>query len=212
MRTPPIRWSELELAFIKVRREWPRRDLHEAFCRTFGRTDVTFAALNSLCKRNGWLTGRDGRYEPGRPSPTKGTKVDPHPNSIPHQFRPAQKPANALPLWSERIHVSGYVEIKVPMPNPYTGHATRFVFKHRYLWEQANGPLPPGMTLKSRDGNRLNTDPANWFPIPRAMLARLGGKSGRDYDNAPPELKPTILATATLEQLAHDIRKERANG
>lgn len=73
-------------------------------------------------------------------------------------------------------------------------------YKHRWLWEKANGPIPKGMVLKSLDGNRLNTDPSNWILMTRAALARLTGMY-HAYDAAPAEIKPTMLAVARLKNL-----------
>jgi hypothetical protein len=53
-----------------------------------------------------------------------------------------------------------------------TGHG--YVPKHRWLWEHAHGPIPAGMTLKCK-GSRLDTDPANWELVPRALIAERVG-------------------------------------
>ncbi|MDO6503117.1 HNH endonuclease, partial [Shimia thalassica] len=68
-------------------------------------------------------------------------------------------------------------------------------------------PLPTGMCLKALDGDKTNTDPSNWKMIPRALLPRLNGRFGRDYENAAPEVKPLILATAHLEHAAREAKK-----
>jgi hypothetical protein len=63
------------------------------------------------------------------------------------------------------------------------------------------------MVLKCLDGNRLNTAPSNWEAVSRALLPRLAGgrhKKHVPYDEAPNELKPTILAVAKLE---HAVRE-----
>jgi hypothetical protein len=78
-----------------------------------------------------------------------------------------------------------------------SGHkTTRLVRKHRLLWEATHGPIPKGYKLKCLDGNKLNTDPSNWVCAPLGVLNRL---RKRDFENAPPELKPTIMAVAKLE-------------
>jgi hypothetical protein len=94
-------------------------------------------------------------------------------------------------------------------PTPYTGFERRYVLKHRWLWEREHGPVPDGMCLKVRDGNRQNTDPANWECVPRALLPRLGGRYGRGYDAAPDDLKPAIMAVTKLE---HQLRETRSVG
>jgi hypothetical protein len=56
-------------------------------------------------------------------------------------------------------------------------------------------------------GEKSNTDPSNWMLIPRGLLPRLNGKSGRNYDAAPAELKPIIMATAQLEHKGRELQK-----
>jgi hypothetical protein len=103
------------------------------------------------------------------------------------------------------VTVDGYVEISVNETNPHTGFERRYVQKHRWLWEKKNGPVPYGFVLKCK-GDRLDTDPSNWELIPRAILPRLSGRFGRGYEDAPKELKPTIMAVAKLE---HQLREKR---
>jgi len=132
---------------------------------------LTLKNLKALCERRGWRTGRTGYRW------TAG-----------HAF------GTAKPQGSERFEGGGYVKIKV---------GGCYVLKHRWRWEELHGPVPAGCLLKCLDGNRLNTDPANWVPVPRAMIGRLAGNFGRRvaYDDAPGELKPTIMAVARLEHV-----------
>jgi len=209
MKRAAVKYSVQELTWIEARKELPRRDLHAKFTARFNRTDVSHDHLKSLCKRNGWLTGRTGCYEPGSVPANKGKKMPFNANCARTQFKKGQMPHNTKYLGHEHVTKDGYVEISVAETNPHTGAPRRYVQKHRHLWEQENGPVPEGMCLKSRDGDKSNTDPSNWTCIPRAMLPRLNGRFGRDYDAAPPEVKPVLLATAKLE---HEVREaKRAN-
>jgi hypothetical protein len=70
-----------------------------------------------------------------------------------------------------------------------------------------NGPIPPKHVLKCLDGNKLNTDPSNWEAIPQGILPLLNGRHSRAYDDAPAELKPTILALAKLRHAARQASK-----
>lgn len=204
MKGKKITYSAAELAWVKANATLPKAELHSGFVARFGRNDVSVDNLKALRTRKGWRTGRTGQFAKGDTPPNKGKTCAPgkggnHPRARATQFKAGNKPANRRPLWSERIDVYGYVEIKVPVTNPYTKAKTRFMHKHRYLWEQANGPLPKGKALKCLDGNRLNTDPENWIAVPRGMLPRLNNKHGRAYDKAPDAVKPTVMAVATLE-------------
>lgn len=205
MKGADIRYSARELAFIKRRRKMTRRALHAEFVRAFRRKDVSVDNLKSLCTRKGWRTGRDGRFPKGVIPANKGKKMPYNENSARHRFKKGQLPHNTKYAGHERLSKEGYIEISVFQTNPHTGFERRYVLKHRWLWEQKYGPVPEGMVLKCK-GNRLNTDPSNWELIPRAMLPRLNGRFGRNYDEAPAELKPSIMAVA---KLAHQLGEAR---
>jgi len=81
---------------------------------------------------------------------------------------------------------------------------------HRLLWEEANGPVPPGHVLRFRDGDPMNCAPDNIEPVTRAenarrnqdtdravasRLARLPGR-GMGRAGPDPELRERILAEA----------------
>lgn len=202
------RYTEAELAWIEARRDWPRELLHAVFVYVFARYEVTEGALNGLCKRNGWLTGRTGSFEKGHVPANKGKKMPFNPNTARTQFQKGHRPHTWRGAGHERIErETGHVILIVDEPNPYTGALTRPVAKHRWLWEQANGPVPEGQVLKCLDGDLTNTDPTNWEAVPRALLPRLAGRWTIPYDSAPAELKPVLLATARLENAAREARK-----
>ncbi|WP_274630847.1 HNH endonuclease signature motif containing protein [Arvimicrobium flavum] len=199
-----MKYTGEELAWLRDNCTLPIADYHRAFCDRFGRTETSAAKLNSLRKRQGWKTGRTGHFEKGAVPANKGKPCPAgtggrHPNARKTQFSKGQLPHNYKGPGHESVDEDGYVWIITDATNPWTGAATWRVHKHRWLWEQANGPVPEGMVLKCLDGNRQNTDPSNWQAIPQGLLPRLNGKSGRNYDHAPAELKPTIMAVARLE-------------
>lgn len=203
MKGHPIRYSADELAWIEARKELPRRQLHDEFIARFSRDDVPFTALNALCKRNGWLTGRDGRLLPGNVPANKGQKMPFNAASAATRFQPGERRgrANAIyqPIGAERCSKDGYIERKVNDDTPFQ---RRWRGVHLIRWEEVNGPLPAGHALKCLDGDKTNTNPSNWEAVPRALLPRLNGRFGRDYDAAPADLKPTILAITKLEHAA----------
>lgn len=186
-----------------------------AFRQAFSRDDATPAKLHSLRKRMGWKTGRSGHFEKGQISHNKGKVCPPgrggrHPNARATQFKKGNRSHTYRGPGHESIDEDGYVWIIIDQKNPWTGAATTRVHKHRWLWEKANGEVPDGQVLKCLDGNRSNSDPSNWKLVPMGLLPRLNGKSGRNYDQAPAELKPTIMAVAQLEHAARSRRKREA--
>ncbi|RYH04098.1 HNH endonuclease [Salipiger sp. IMCC34102] len=209
MRGKANPYSEAELYFIELLSLMPRAALHEAFCKWTGRTDVSQAAIANLCKRKGWLTGRDGKIQKGNTPANKGKKMPYNPNSVRTQFKKGARPHTYRGAGHERIDAKdGYVIMIVDETNPWTGAPTRPVLKHRYLWEKKNGPIPEGTRLKCLDGDKTNTDPSNWEAVPIGLIPRLSGRFGRGYDQAPPELKPTIMATAKLEHAIAERQKK----
>lgn len=210
MKGRAVSYIAEELEWIEANKTLPRATLHSAFSFRFGRSDVSLGALTALCKRKGWLTGRTGQYATGAVPPNKGQKMPFNENSARTQFKKGQRPLNKHEIGHESIDKDGYVKICVDEPNPWTGHRSHMAFKHRWLWEKANGPVPKGMVLKCLDGNKLNCDPSNWEAIPMALSPRLNGRFGRGYDHAPAELKPTIMAIAKLEHKARQVRKGEA--
>lgn len=207
MKGRPLIYTAAELAWIEAHSTETRRDAHAAFCAKFGRSDVSPTNFNALCKRNGWFTGRSGQFPKGNIAFNKGKTMPFHPNSARTQFKSGNVPHNTKHLGHERVTRDGYIEISVAETNPHTGYERRYVLKHRYLWEQQNGPLSKDMCLKCLDGNRLNTAPLNWEAIPRATLPYLNGHRGFDYDAAEPDVRPAILAHAKLR---HGIKQAKS--
>jgi HNH endonuclease len=48
----------------------------------------------------------------------------------------------------------------------------RLIPEHRWLWEQANGPIPEGLILHHRDGNKVNNDLSNLELMSRGKHTR----------------------------------------
>lgn len=205
-----LRYLPEELAWIEANAFRSRAELHAAFCFRFGRKDVSLDNIKALCSRKGWKSANDGRFVKGQTPVNKGKPMPYHPNNAATRFKAGNPPANLKPMWHERLCKDGYIEMKVPLRNPYTGHPTRYMHKQHYLWEQVNGPVPKGHALKCLDGDKTNCDPSNWEAIPRALLPRLSGRWRMPYDSADPELKPTLLAIAKLEHKAKTLKQDGA--
>ncbi len=215
MKGHHIPYGADELAWLHHNRTMPIADYHAAFVAAFARTDVSAGNLNALRKRKGWRTGRTGQFVPGQAAHNKGVPCEPgkgahHPNSAAHRFRKGDRLGRAArnyrPIGTERV-IDGYLERKVHDGMPFK---SRWRAVHLLNWEAVNGPLPAGHALKCLDGDRTNTDVSNWQLIPRALLPRLNGgphKRRIAYDQAPAELKPTLMAMAKLEQRALEVRK-----
>jgi hypothetical protein len=211
MKGKAIDYLPEELDWIEARKEMPRAELHSLFCAYWGRDDVQLGAFKNLCKRKRWMTGRTGLFAKGQVSHNKGKPMSPEVRAkcLATTFQTGQKPHNYRGPGHEYVDsADGYVTMIVAERNPWTGADTRPVHKHRYLWEQANGPVPEKHVLKCLDGDRTNTDPSNWEAVPQAIILRLNARwSGVKYDSAPAELKPAVMAVAKLDHAARQARK-----
>jgi len=209
MKGRQIPYSAVELAWIKRNRKKVRKLSHAEFCEKFSRTDVSFQNYKALHSRKGWKTGRTGCFVKGQVSITKGTKRPFNANSAAHQFKKGGTPHNTKGAGHERVcPKDGYVTLIVAETNPYSGHSTRPVLKHKYLWELENGPIPTGYFLKCLNGDKQDCRPENWKAMPRAVLPRLsGGRWRPSYSDYDDEVKPTVLAIAELEHMAREASK-----
>lgn len=212
-----IVYSDAELAWLEANHALPIGDYHRQFNARFGR-DVSAVNLHALRKRKGWRTGRTGKFEKGQEPPNKG-KVCPegqggrHPNARRTQFQKGQRSGVAerlyKPIGTERLSQEGYRERKINDDFPTQ---SRWRAVHLIEWEALHGPLPEGYCLKCLSDDKQNADPSNWEAIPRAILPTLNGgrhKKRLAFDEAHPEVRPTIMAMAKIE---HAVREKRKRG
>lgn len=142
------------------------------------------------------------RFKKGSVPPNKGKNEDqfrsPEANERckATQFKKGHTPANAKPVGYERVcKEDGYVYIKVDGVN-------KMVLKHRWLWEQANGPIPKGYNITFKDGNRQNCELSNLVLMSRADCARK-----RSQDETPEQRKARIEKLLVTRN--ETIRKDR---
>lgn len=197
MKGHRITYSAEELEWVKNNCTLVIGQLHDQFCARFNRSDVSAVNLNSLRKRNGWLTGRTGRFQKGH-NVRGGGCIEANKTS----FTKGHVPANRNPLYHERVcKKEGYVWIKVPETCPHTGRQTCYRLKHIWLWEKQNGKVPKGHALVFLDGDKTNCDPENLELVHRGVLAILN-RHLRAQDYAP-EMLPTLIRIAKLDHAAN---------
>jgi len=181
-----------------LRKEYSGRSVAElmsVFNERFG-TDMTWKQIKSAVKNRGITSGRTGHFPKGHKPWNHGTKGQGLTGPNKGSFKKGSVPSNRKPIGSERIcSKDGYIYIKIAEEDPYTGFSTRYKPKHVHNWEQENGPVPDGMCLIFRDGDKTNCDPENMILVSRSELLMLN-KIG--YKDAPDEIKSSILALAKL--------------
>jgi hypothetical protein len=187
-----------QLKYLRINyRRLLQGELTEAFNKHFG-THYTEAQVKGCLSRERIHCGRPGYFQKGLIPwnyGTKGMGIMPGRNVT--SFKKGNIPPNRKPLGTERIDPKdGCIYVKVRQRDPNTGFPTRYLLKHRWIWETIHGPIPPGMAVAFKDGNQLNCKYKNLMLISRAELLVL---NQHRYKTMPKKLKPVTLTLAKLE-------------
>ena len=132
------------------------------------------------------------RFPKGHSPANKGKKVSPelYAKMQPTMFKKGRPSLNIKPVGSERVNVDGYIEVKVADPNKWR-------LKHRVIWEQHYGTIPPGHNIQFKDHNPLNTDIENLYIISQAEQMRTQNSFLAKY---PKELADVIRLKGALKR------------
>jgi hypothetical protein len=190
--------------FIKKNCVHGHKKLTELFNEKF-KMNVSQEIVKGIMARYKINSGRTGYFCKGHKPWNTGTKGLVEPNS--GNFKKGNVPANVKPLWSERICTKdGFILMKVPERNPYTGASTRYKHKHVWVWEQENGPVPKGYVIAFIDSDKTNCNIDNLMMRSQAemlILNQLG------YSEAPIKIKSSILALALMKAKMFERKKGR---
>ncbi|QQS33530.1 MAG: HNH endonuclease [Acidobacteriota bacterium] len=112
-----------------------------------------------ITKENRVRRGLEHRFPKGHKPWNAGTKglAGLHPNSRRTQFKKGSLSGRAAevvqPIGTERLQKDGYRQRKVNNDLPFH---RRWKMVHHIVWEQHNGPIPPGHNVVFRDGDKAN--------------------------------------------------------
>ena len=109
------------------------------------------------------------------------------------RFKKGSVPPNHKEVGSERIDEDGYTYIKI-------AEHTRWVLKHRHIYEQHHGKLEPHMIVTFRDKNILNFEIENLEAITKVENMQ------RNTITKYPQ--PVQQAIKTLNKLWHAIKSK----
>lgn len=137
--------------------------------------------------------GKSTRFVKGQASWSKGKKLGPSNSKT--KFSKGNVPHNTKYDGHERVNVEGYVEVRVVLG--------KYVPKHRLVWQEAHGPVPAGMVVVFRDGNKLNTDISNLELIHRKDLI-----SRNTIHRYPEELKSVIRLVGKVKRIIKNHEKQ----
>lgn len=97
-------------------------------------------------------------------------------------------PHNHVPVGTEVMATQGCMKIKVAEPNVWE-------WTHRRNWIAAHGPIPKGMALVFKNGDRTNCDVNNLELVTRSELMRRNS-----IQRYPTEVKDAIRLLGKLKR------------
>lgn len=111
-------------------------------------------------KNHGIVSGVDCRFPKGHIPVNKGRPMSPaaYEKCKSTMFQPGHVPVNRMKVGSYTHTTDGYLIQKIKDTGP---QSERFQFVHRAVWEQHNGPIPPGKMVSFLDGDKDNCDIEN---------------------------------------------------
>ena len=177
------------------------KETAELFTKRF--RPLTHEQVTSYCKNHKIHCGNTGRFQKGHPSPTKGKKQTDYasPEGIERtkktRFKKGIIPHNTLPVGAER-NLIGYIEIKVAQPN-------KWMLKHRWLWEQAYGPIPEGHYIRFKDGDPMNLALDNLIMIDKETHIAM---TRMQLHHPPADMFETAVLTAKLDACTRKKHRE----
>lgn len=174
-------------------------------------TNYSENVIKTFRQRHGIRSGLTGWYQKGHPPGTKGKTLEEickfDPEKIARvkstQFKKGQLPPNQLPVGTIKMNSEGYLLKKVAEKGYQWD---RWKFLHRLVWEENNGPIPKGMTIIFKDGNRENCDISNLMMVERGISAVMSKKNLRFAD---PELTEASANMVRLMIKANKMKKGR---
>ena len=140
------------------------------------------------------------RFKKGGTPANKGKKMSPeiYDKVKSTMFQKGHVPQNHRDIGSERINVDGYVEIKVAEPKKWR-------LKHRVVWEQHNGTIPPGMNIQFRNHNTQDCRIENLYIISKAEQMRTENSYMARY---PKEVQEVIRLKGVVNRVIHKREKD----
>lgn len=144
------------------------------------------------------------RFKKGHVPATKGKKLSPeqYASAMRTAFKKGHVPHNHMEIGSERINGDGYREVKVAEPNKWRA-------KHRIVWEQHHGPIPPGYNIQFRNHDKLDCRIENLYMISRAEQMRTENGLTAKY---PHEIQEIVRLRATVKRQITLHNRKKENG
>lgn len=203
------RWPQGMYEFIRDN-SWgvSSKEMAEMVNERFG-TEFSTQRMKCFRAKYGIRSGVTGWFQKGRSPGNKGKKQSEYcsPEALEAsrrtQFKPGDKPVNELPVGTIRTTKDGYLIKKISMTGTLW---ERWKPVHRSVWEDHHGPIPEGMVVLFKDGNKQNCDISNLMLATRAEMITMVKKG---YLFEDPDLTETAHNLVVLQQKANRKRREK---
>ncbi|MDD3038860.1 HNH endonuclease signature motif containing protein [Bacteroides sp.] len=113
------------------------------------------------------------------------------------RFKKGNIPGNHKPVGYERITKDKYIEVKTAEPNV-------FELKHRIVWIEHNGEIPPGYNIQFKDGDRQNVCIENLYMVSRSEQLKTENSM---YARYPEEVQYLIKLKGALNRQINKATK-----
>ncbi len=132
--------------------------------------DIKVNQLRAYYRNHHTKSGVDTRFKKGRRAPNKGVPMSTKQREKCKKtwYQKGHVPKNHKPIGAEYT-VDGYTRIKIGEPNLWA-------FKHRLIWEAANGAIPDGYVIVFADSDKTNFNLDNLLLVKRSELGQLNVK------------------------------------
>jgi hypothetical protein len=174
-------------------------EILEKFIERFG-VNVTKKSIKGIMYRNNFknhMQGFETRFKKEQEAWNKGKKGL-QTGGEEGWFKKGNLPPTHKLVGSQSVE-EGTILIKIAEPNVW-------VKKHRYVWEQAHGPIPDGMVVRFADGNKMNVTLDNLLLVSRRVCTSVV-KRGMEQED--PDLNVTAHKLAELDLTIKDIKKRK---
>jgi len=181
-------------------------EITKLFNQLYGK-DLNTDQMKTFIANRGFKSGRTGHFVKGSVPVNKGLRRPGwHRGRMKEtQYKAGHNLSETNPIWHQRPDKDGYILMKCPIINPHTGAFGYYIPKHKWVWEQANGPIPENQVLTFIDDDTGNPTLANLQLITRAELCR---RNKLQYKQADPEIRDTIKAIAKLQYTTAQVQRQ----
>lgn len=190
-------YTEEHIDFLKTNVKGVRFSMLTDMFNQHFNLNKTSSEISSRCKFLKISNNRVTRFVKGHIPFTAGTKGYMKVNS--GSFKKGHLNKSTRPVGSERICVTGYVQVKIAEPKTWKQ-------KHMLVYEKHHGQIPKGSAIIFLNGDRADCRIDNLFLVTRRELVYIN-KNKLNYEN-PDIKKSAVILTKLIVAMQSKVNKK----